>query len=128
MSAEKGKLSKLDIALQGIGFLSCIMIIRGLTMWRSCSPESQAVCLVAIYPAYLFIRNARRLNLESLQYILLWVGVVALFRGFQYISLGYVPLTGKPVSDSILSRCFGLALITFCCGGICFWIRSSQKK
>jgi hypothetical protein len=25
---------------------------------------------VAIYPACLFIRNARRLNLESLQYIL----------------------------------------------------------
>jgi hypothetical protein len=128
MSPEKAEFSWLDICLQGIGLLACILVLQGFAKWQSRPIESKAMCLVAIVPAYIFVRDLRRLSLERLQYIFLWIAVVTLLRGFRYIRQGYVPLTGTSVSDGILYRVFGLALISCCCGGICFWVRSRQGK
>jgi hypothetical protein len=51
----------------------------------------------------------------------LFIGIVAINRGFVYLKLGYNPLTGHPVTNEMLCRAFGLATAYLFGGGICFW-------
>lgn len=51
----------------------------------------------------------------------LFIGIIAVHRGFVYLKLGFIPLTGHPVTTEVLCRVFGLAIAYLFGSGLCFW-------
>jgi uncharacterized membrane protein len=110
------------VMMHVLGFLSCLVVVKVLAGWRTSSAHSMTIGVMAVIPAYFFfIRDMRRINLKSLGYIFLWVGILALCSGFRNMSLGFILYTGNPVSVEYYYRVFGLATLCLLSSAICFW-------
>jgi hypothetical protein len=118
-----------NIAIETLGFLAFLVFIKTFVDWQRSSWPWMVFGLLLGLPAYFyFLRDCHRFPEKKLGFILLAASALLFRRGVFYLWFGYVPLTGHPVTQEIVFRVFGLAVICLVLSGVCFWRHLRTSK